>query len=530
MRIVVAPTGGHTVLVPTTDQGLPSGPSIECHDAAFTIARLEREGTPRWVWQSSARTYPALLRDGVRVSRCHDLSLTESILATRRGDAHTAPADVVDDRPGLFDAYAYPSVESVVNQHRAQLDAVSASPRLRLLVAAESAGALAAAEMSHTGLPFSAPAHARHLESTLGPRPPDGSLPRVLIELEAAIGDAFGRRVNPSSPTEVVAAFARAGFELASTRAHVLRDVEHPAVPLLLRHRDLSKLFSTNGWAWADTWVRGDRFRPVYVPGGVVSGRWASRGGGALQIPKALRASVLAVPGHQLVIADAGQLEPRILAAMSRDRAMMEAAGFDDLYAPIAAAAFGGNRGQAKVAVLGVLYGATAGDARSLLTLLRRRFPDAVAFVERAARTGERGEVVHSLLGRACPPPPPEWWSRGDAQGRGRFTRNFVVQATASEWALCMLADLRTRLAHDPDAGELVFFQHDEVVVHSRQPEVASEYVAAAADAATRLLFGDTVVRFPMEIGVRQCYAEPESPSDRGPSNVTSISSNPLLR
>ena len=31
----------------------------------------------------------------------------------------------------------------------------------------------------------------------------------------------------------------------------------------------------------------------------------------------------------------------------------------------------------------------------------------AVDFVERAARAGERGEVVHSWLGRACPPAHP---------------------------------------------------------------------------------------------------------------------------
>ncbi len=406
---------------------------------------------------------------------------------------------------------SHPSLESVLRRHQEQAETISSSPNLRLLAAAESAGALAAAEMSHTGLPFSSLAHFGHLVEVLGPRPPEGSVPRKIAELEAEISVAFGCRVNPNSPAEVVAAFARADVELTSTRAQALRKVDHPAAALLLRHRDLYKLFSTNGWEWADTWVRNDRFRPIYVPGGVVSGRWASRGGGALQIPKALRSSVIAEHGYQFVIADAGQLEPRILAAMSQHTKMMDAAGSDDLYAPVAAAAFDGDRSKAKVAVLGVLYGATAGEARSLLTLLRRRFPDAVDYVERAARAGERGEVVHSLLGRACPPPSAEWWSQGDARARGgRFTRNFVVQATASEWALCLLADLRRRLAENPDAGELVFFQHDEVVVHSRDPKTAGRYVTEAALVATRLLFGNTPVRFPMAIDIRDCYAEPD--------------------
>lgn len=389
--------------------------------------------------------------------------------------------------------------------------------RLELLVAAESAGTLAAAEMGHDGLPFSSATHLAFLERTLGPRPTGYDLPIRIQEVVDKIGAVFGRQINPSSHVEIIDAFRSAGIELASTRAHLMRGIDHPAVPLLLEHRDLSKLYSTNGWAWLDEWLRGNRFRPVYVPGGVVSGRWASRGGGALQIPKALRSSVVADPGHTFVIADAGQLEPRILAAMSGDPRMVAAAGADDLYAPVAAEAFDGDRAQAKVAILAVLYGATSGDARQLLSLLRQRFPRAVQYVEQAATAGEHGEVVHSWLGRACPPVADAWRSDsgshgtagGTARARGRFTRNFVVQATASEWAGCLLANLRQRLATEPDS-ELVFFQHDEVVVHTRNPKAASTHVTAAAELATRLLFGDTPVRFPMETVVRDCYADPQ--------------------
>ena len=35
---------------------------------------------------------------------------------------------------------------------------------------------------------------------------------------------------------------------------------------------------------------------------------------------------------------------------------------------------------------------------------------------------------------------------------RGRFTRNFVVQGTAAEWALCWMAALRRRLLDLPGA------------------------------------------------------------------------------
>ncbi len=510
--VVPHPADGHdrrgASVVDVDPSGKPLGPIREYPDTTAAVARLEAESGPRWVWTSTATVYPELLRAGVRVRRCHDLSTTGAILAVRKGLPPPDTDEPVDERPGLFDAAPAIDVETVLARFAAQRRAITGDARLELLTAAESAGTLAAAEMSFDGLPFSAQAHRRLLEDTLGPRPLGHELPSRIAEVVEEISAAFGRAVNPASHTEVLEAFRREGIAVESTRKHVLERIDHPAVPLLLRHRDLSKLFSTNGWHWLDSWVHDDRFRPVYVPGAVVSGRWASRGGGALQIPKALRSSVVAEPGRSFVVADAGQLEPRILAAISGDRRMVAAAGTDDLYAPIAATSFGGDRAKAKVAVLGVLYGATSGDARALLTILRRSFPTAVDFVERAARAGERGEVVHSWLGRACPPAPDGFHSHGDTHARGRFTRNFVVQATAAEWALCLLAELRRRLISDPEAGELVFFQHDEVVVHTGNPELASSHITGAVEVATRLMFGDTQVRFPMDTAVRTVYAE----------------------
>jgi DNA polymerase-1 len=94
------------------------------------------------------------------------------------------------------------------------------------------------------------------------------------------------------------------------------------------------------------------------------------------------------------------------------------------------------------------------------------------------------------------------------ARARGRFTRNFVIQATAAEWALALLARLRTALRGSP--AELVFFQHDEVIVHCPE-ELAGEVeaaVLAAADDARRLLFGDTDVLFPLGVSTVECYAD----------------------
>jgi DNA polymerase-1 len=251
--------------------------------------------------------------------------------------------------------------------------------------------------------------------------------------------------------------------------------------------------------------VRDGRFRPEYVPGGVVSGRWATRGGGALQIPKVVRRAVVADDGWTFVVADAGQLEPRVLAAMAGDPGLAAAGRAGDLYDALAEEAFGGDRAKAKVAMLGAMYGQTGGAAVPALAALQARFPVAWEFVEKAARTGEGGGLVRSWLGRTCPTAGGRM-SGAQARARGRFTRNFVVQATAAEWALALLATVRTQL---PNPARLVFFQHDEIVVHT--PHELAEKVAAivqsAGEQATRLLFGESVVRFPLDISVVECYA-----------------------
>jgi DNA polymerase-1 len=563
---VVAGWGGEGLLQPLGDDGTPAGPPERAGDLAGAIRDREAAGRPRWVWAATEAVYPALLRRGVRVARCDDLALTEGLLlgiAGHWGEPRSLPAawarlrglPVPDDlppgrtprreQPSLFgaerDGAGLPAgvepLDAVLAVHADQQRRVAAAEqpeRLRLLVAAESAGALAAAEMGHDGLPWRADVHDALLTELLGPRPAPGTPPPRLRELVDRIAEAFGgRRVNPDSPAQVVKAFARAGHSVASTRSHVLRELDHPAAPLLLAYKELSRVHGAHGWAWLESWVRGGRFRPEYVPGGVVSGRWATRGGGALQIPHAVRRAVVAEPGHVLVVADAGQLEPRILAALSDDGGLARAAGTGDLYAALAAEAFDGDRARAKIALLAAMYGGTGGEAGQFLGVLRRRFPAAVGLVEAAARAGEEGGVVRSRLGRTCPPPSKGWRAlaaratdpdadpgevsraRQAARDRGRFTRNFVVQATAADWALVLLAGLRRRLAAlappgAPDAPQLVFFQHDEVVVHcpSARGAAVAEAIEAAAGDARRLLFGDTPVRFPLDVAVVECYAD----------------------
>ncbi|WP_090574600.1 bifunctional 3'-5' exonuclease/DNA polymerase [Arthrobacter sp. ov407] len=572
MYLLLAAHADGAALQQLTADGLPepSNPEprlVSAGDLAEVVRGLE-ERHPRWIWHRTQDWYPALLGAGVELERCYDLTLCGSILAHSEFTAHTDYAQAAEkltqddelhqpprglqppapppEQGALFDAPAPgqrpgQSLEALRVEYAAQQEALGQAgtdsgadvvpdagrrQRLQLLLAAESAGAMIAAEMQHTGVPWREELHEQILADHLGPRPGPGQRPAKLESLTAELRLLLkSPALNPDSPQELMRALHRNGIEVKTTRQWELKESSHPAIVPLLAYKKLARLHAANGWAWLDTWVKDGRFQPEYVVGGVVSGRWASRGGGALQIPRQIRGAVHADPGHKLIVADASQLEPRVLVALAQDSKMAEAARDKDLYAGIAAQGFGGDRAKAKVALLGAIYGATTGESGRLMPQLARTYPRAVGFVEQAARDGEAGRTVTSRLGRSSPPPSERWLRsqhsttaeeqrRADsiARSRGRFTRNFVVQGSAADWAACWLAELRRRLralrSDGAAVGELVFFLHDEVMVHCPESAVGDciKAIEDSANAAKELLFGRIPVEFPVSVAVVDSY------------------------
>ncbi|MFJ6943635.1 bifunctional 3'-5' exonuclease/DNA polymerase [Streptomyces wuyuanensis] len=556
-RWALAPAGdGGAVLVPLGPDGLPAGEVRR--EADLVAAVRSRPEVGRWVWRSTAEIYPRLLAAGVGVERCYDIEDAELLLLGHEGRlgeprsaaaawARLRHAPVPDDPPpraavpgsqsSLFEpepvGVPFEGLLEVYAEQQRRHGAAEHPGRMRLLTAAESAGMLVAAEMNRSGLPWRADVHRELLHELLGERYAGGGEPRRLAELADEVSAAFGHRVRPDLPADVVKAFARSGIKVRSTRRWELEEIDHPAVRPLIAYKKLYRIWTAHGWSWLQDWVRDGRFRPEYLPGGTVSGRWTTNGGGALQIPKVVRRAVVADEGWRLVVADADQMEPRVLAAISRDPGLMEVAGHDDdLYTRLSDRAFSGDRDHAKVALLGAVYGQTSGDGLKNLAALRRRFPRAVAYVDDAARAGEEGRLVRTWLGRTSPPAagardddeaglPQEGgdetaapndfapgYASTDARARGRFTRNFVVQGSAADWALLLLAALRRVTAGM--RAELVFFQHDEVIVHcpAEEAEEVVRAIRAAGELAGRIAFGETPVRFPFTTAVVERYSD----------------------
>lgn len=515
------------------------------------VAEQEKESAPRWVIRSAREIYPVLLDAGVVIGRSHDLLLCHAILR----DTDTVPRplapsaawvrrDPVDEAPALFDVVGQSEsddpVADALEQYREQRRVLrdSKDGRLTLLTSAESAGGLVAEEMRAAGLPWNESVHDGILTEILGTRPIAGGPPSRMVEQGERVRSILGDpTLNLESQPKLLRALHRVGVQVESTGRWELAQHSHAVIEPLLAYKKLSRLLSANGWAWLAEWVHDGRFRPIYITGGVVTGRWASAGGGALQLPRTLRTAVRADEGWTLVVADVAQLEPRMLAGMAGDRAMAKAAQGKDLYAGVVESGAVATREEAKYAVLGAMYGATTGDSGRLVPRLRKVYPRAMALVDRAARIGEDGGVVSTWLGRSSPRPSTEWESMqaratdADAdpadvamarrRGRdwGRFTRNFVVQGTAAEWSLIWLAEIRHRLQALPDAdrpatasgvfrsrAHLAFFLHDEVILHvpADQAEAAAEAVREAAAVATRRLFGGFPIDVPLDLRIAE--------------------------
>nr|WP_246024065.1 hypothetical protein [Nocardia yunnanensis] len=75
---------------------------------------------------------------------------------------------------------------------------------------------------------------------------------------------------------------------------------------------------------------------------------------------------------------------------------------------------------------------------------------------------------------------------------------------------MLVLAGLRQAIHQAGLRAELVFFQHDEVIVHCPESEAdtVARLITSAADTAAHLAFGPTPVQFPFTTAIVECYAD----------------------
>ena len=493
-------------------------------EATARIRRLEHDVGPRWVWwgQDTARR---LVDADVRPARCWDVDAVHRLLDGdwRSGPARvwaaahgldaaaaptTAPIDLFNpatDDAGVVTSDGFLDPYWIEGRWRAGLDTLTQWAALALEVQrlqrsalgdlddrpaapstarSESAAAMLCAELEHDGLPIDVAEAERIIASFVGPRPRDAAEEqrladdrdrRVLRHLGAA-----GADVDLRNPANVKSLLRRAGIEVPDTRAwrlERLRD-RHPVVEALLEWRTAERIGTTFGYRWLDEHVADGRLRGSWSPSDGAAGRMTATAG-LHNLTADLRPAIVAEPGHVFVRADLGQIEPRVLAAVSGDAALAAAAEQDDMYAPVAAR-LGVEREVAKVAVLGAMYGQTTGHGAAALSGLRRNYPVAIDYLDDAARRAEGGNDLRTRGGRLVRMSAPSGEQHDDASGddrsraaaRGRYGRNAMVQGAAAEFFKTWAAIVRARcVALD---AQIVLCLHDELLVHSAEADSGS--------------------------------------------------------
>jgi len=111
-----------------------------------------------------------------------------------------------------------------------------------------------------------------------------------------------------------------------NTTDETLAAVDHPLAQLLRRYREANKRASTYGTDWLQQVADDGRVYPSWRQIGAASGRMSCSEPNMQQLPRGeYRRCVVAPPGRVLVKADYSQIELRIAAKVSGDKALLAA-------------------------------------------------------------------------------------------------------------------------------------------------------------------------------------------------------------
>lgn len=536
--------------------------AIASVEAAALVQMVEDELRPRWV-EWSGDTAGALARAGVRVATAWDLvAVHRLVFGGWRADPARVWAQIHDlslqtiPPTGPLDLFSLPGHDDadpegplqpdghiragwtdggwqntperlarwaalaleVAELQKRRLGHLPDSDRAAATARSESTAELLCAELAIDGLPFDRGIAESIIGATVGERPrteADAAAQRARRDDEVLRHAPSGGQFDLRSPGQVKSLLRFVGIEVPDTRAwrlEALRDT-HPLVEALLAWRKAERMATTYGYAWLDENI-GDtgRLRGTWSGSDGAAGRMTASSG-LHNMPGDMRPAVMAEPGHVFVRADLGQIEPRVLAAISGDQALARATQEPDLYAPVARH-LGVDRATAKVAVLGAMYGQTTGHGAQVLPRLRSSYPVAMAYLDAGDRSGQVGQDLRTYGGRLVRMGTSnvneigEREARSQAAARGRFGRNALVQGAAAEFFKVWAATVRARGAA-LDA-RIVLCLHDELLVHAPagHGEAAARMIDDALQEAAHRWAPDHSVRFVADTSVIQRWSD----------------------
>lgn len=323
-----------------------------------------------------------------------------------------------------------------------------------------------------------------------------------------------------------------ADYSVASEALEAYRSID-PLVDALLEYSDLNKLQTTyvlpymggmvtrmiNGKmqrSKKEALLDKGRLHTDFNQIGAATGRFSSRNPNLQNVPapgseygKLIRNLFIAPEGQSLVVADYSQIEPRLIASMSKDPVMLETyREGGDIYTAIGDT-MGVDRKAGKVLVLSIAYGVgpekisrqigcSPAEAQDLLDDFSQKFKNITRLKSLTIRTARKKSpvpYVGTVAGRRRYLPDlnsPIWWQVAKAE---RQAFNTLIQGSAAD--IMKIAMVR---AHQniPGTARLILTVHDELVT-TTPADLASD----TADAIREAMEGIQILRVPLIADVK---------------------------
>ncbi|MEH8017315.1 DNA polymerase I [Rheinheimera muenzenbergensis] len=324
-----------------------------------------------------------------------------------------------------------------------------------------------------------------------------------IAELEQLAYEQAGKAFNLSSPKQLQEIlFNQMGLPVLkktptgtpSTAEEVLAELalEYEFPKLITEHRGLSKLKST----YTDKLPKMQhpvtgRVHTSYHQAVAATGRLSSTDPNLQNIPirteegRRIRQAFIAPPGKKIVAVDYSQIELRIMAHLSQDRALLDAfAQGRDIHRATAAEVFSVSleqvtaeqRRSAKAVNFGLIYGMSAfglakqlgvgrNEAQQYVDRYFERFPGVLDYMERTRKQAHEQGYVETLFGRRLYLPDINAQNMMRRKGAERAAINAPMQGTAADIIKKAMIKVDQWLLQQANPPAVMIMQvHDELV------------------------------------------------------------------
>lgn len=321
-----------------------------------------------------------------------------------------------------------------------------------------------------------------------------------LVELEDTIYERIGHRFNLNSPSQLAEVLykdlkikpsssgVRRGKTHHSTNAESLEKIKclHPAIEPILKYRELVKLKNTYIDPLPKLVDKNNRLHTHYAID-TISGRLSSKNPNLQNIPirttngQCIRKAFISPDGYKLLKADYSQVELRIAAHLSNDRAMCKIFREGrDIHAEIAKE-LGCDRRTAKVVNFGILYGMSfyglgqtlkipLEEAQIYIDKYFLTYPELKKYCDDTINSALKNGYVETLYGRRRNLP--ELKSPIDrVRNFGmRAATNTPIQGTAADIIKLAMLTLNEKLK--TKNAKLILQIHDELVLEVEEDKI----------------------------------------------------------